>query len=93
VAQDSAREDVPSCKKYWHLILADRRTRTPVCLNLKGAEFEHGLVELARRLNTTVNFDIGFTISTNREDGVVRLKNFKAVTEEDRAAFSGIRLR
>ena len=44
-------DDVPPCKNYYHLVVADRETQMPYYLNVKGksvAEFEAAMKNVAR---------------------------------------------
>jgi hypothetical protein len=46
-------KDVPPCKEFWHLVLADRTTQMPYYFNVKGLSltpFQQGMQNVARLL-------------------------------------------
>src|SRR5208337_2862684 len=38
--QTKDRNDLPKCKEYWHMVLADRVTQLPYYLNVRGKSIE-----------------------------------------------------
>jgi len=51
--ETKSSDDVPPCRKYWHLFLADRQTQMPYYFNVKGTgvnQFEFDMQKLARIL-------------------------------------------
>ena len=69
-------KDVPPCKEYWHLLIADRATQMPFYFNVKGtsiAPFEMGMKNLAR----TLFLVLGNVKNENKKNGYKPVFNAK----------------
>lgn len=74
-------EDLPPCRKYWHLVIADRRTQMPYYFNVKGTSvtpFEQAMQNVARLLNM-------MQMNAKAENRAILATN-AALTPEEKAA-------
>jgi hypothetical protein len=102
--QTKAREDLPKCKEYWHLVLADRVTKLPYYLNVRGTSIQPfikamgvvvKMIHLMKAQGQNPNvFDISFKIyPVAQEKGTYYTLGFKDIAPlkmEDRAQFGEI---
>jgi hypothetical protein len=99
-----AKADLPKCRNYWHLVLADRVTQLPYYLNVKGASiagFTKAMQSVARLIALMQAsgkkpniFDVSFKLYVTQEKGapnyILGFKEFAPLKEEDRDAFGAI---
>lgn len=102
--QTKDRADIPKCKEYWHLVLADRVTKLPYYLNVRGTSIAPFLkamgvvakmIHLMRASGQNPNvFDISFKIyPVAQEKGTYYTLGFKDIAPlkmEDRAEFGAL---
>lgn len=98
------KADMPKCRNYWHLVLADRVTQMPYYLNVKGASikgFERAMQDVARTIalmqangETPNIFDVSFKLYVTQEKGapnyILGIKDVAPLKKEDRPAFGAI---
>jgi hypothetical protein len=102
--QTKAREDLPKCKEYWHLVLADRVTQLPYYLNVRGKSIDPfkkamgvvvKMIHLMKAQGQSPNvFDISFKIFSVPDKSntyyTLGFKEFAPMKPEDRAKFGEI---
>jgi hypothetical protein len=98
------RADMPPCRNYYHLVLADRVTQMPYYLNVKGASirpFETAMQNVARLIammqatgKKPSIFDISFKIYPVAQGAnyVLGFKEIAPLKDEDRDAFGALYL-
>lgn len=96
-----AKEDLPKCKEYFHVVLADRVTQLPYYLNVRGKSIDPfkkamsqvaKMIALMRAQGQRPNiFDVSFKIfGVPQEQGTYFTLGFKDIAplkQEDRAKF------
>jgi hypothetical protein len=102
--QSKKREDLPKCKEYWHVVLADRVTQLPYYLNVRGTSIQPfvkamrtvvKLIHLMKANGENPNvFDVSFKIyPVAQEKGTYYTLGFKDIAplkKEDRPAFGAL---
>lgn len=102
--QTKLKADMPKCRNYWHLVLADRLTQLPYYMNVKGASiavFEKAMQQVARLIGLMQAngekpniFDVSFKIYVTQEKGapnyILGIKDIARLKPEDREAFGAI---
>jgi hypothetical protein len=98
------KENLPKCRSYWHLVLADRLTKLPYYFNVKGksiAAFEvamqrvASIIALMQASGETPNiFDVSFRIFVTQEKGapnyILGVKDIAPLAKEARADFGAL---
>lgn len=102
--QTKVRADLPKCREYWHLVLADRVTQLPYYLNVKGTsipDFEKAMGQVAKLIglmqasgeNPNI-FDISFKIQSVKTPGstvyTLKVTDVAPLKKEDRPKFGAI---
>jgi hypothetical protein len=102
--QTKAREDLPKCKEYWHLVLADRVTKLPYYLNVRGTSIAPfikamgvvvKMIHLMKAQGQSPNvFDISFKIYPTKKPGeayfTLGFKDIAPLAAEARPDFGAI---
>jgi hypothetical protein len=104
--QSKKREDMPKCRNYYHLILADRATQMPYYANVRGTSIEpfkmamQNVARLIAKMQAAGQkpniFDISFKIfpvPQTTKKGVYYIygfKDFAPIAIDDRAKFGDL---
>jgi hypothetical protein len=104
--QTKVRADMPKCKNYYHVVLADRATQMPYYMNARGASIEpfkqamQNVARLIAKMQAAGQkpniFDVSFKIypveqkTTKGVYYIYGFKEFAPIAVEDRAKFGDL---
>lgn len=102
--QTKQRADLPKCKEYWHVVLADRITQMPYYLNVRGASIQPfikamkvvvKMIHLMKAQGQNPNvFDVSFKIYPVAQEKstyyTLGFKDFAPLKTEDRPKFGAL---
>lgn len=105
--QTGSKADIPPCDAYYYAVFIDTVYKLPLQMWIRGANkapFEAGMKNIARTLmraqsqgQTPNIYDVSFRLSTERQKGkpnfILKMDNFKTISEAERAQFGDVFLR